>query len=129
MKLPLKQKVLDHLLATRDIPKTTDRMLDALTPTSQNGLLRSQTSLKVNLNKGSLNLNTSRFGYNLSENKDLPKANFYSIAQWGKWRGISEAFFVPITISLIKKPRNPHKGWFNTLKDSIVTLIKTGVWR
>lgn len=114
----------EGFIKEKKIPEKTDKIIREITPESQGDLLLSQTYLEVNEREKDFSLITSEFGMNLSENKNLPKANYYSISRWGKWRGISEQFFYPITNELIQRPRNPHKGWFTSLQKGITYYLK-----
>lgn len=123
-KKKLEDLAFEGFIKEKGIPEKTEKIIKEITPASQGDLLLSQTFLEVNERERDFTLVTSEFGVNLSENKNLPKANYYSISRWGKWRGINEQFFYPITQELRLRPRNPHKGWFITLEKSITHYLQ-----
>jgi hypothetical protein len=116
--------VFKWFLEKRGADRNTKSLLDISVPRSQKNLLRRQT--RVIIKGKTVSLVTSEWGKSLSDDT-LPKT-----PTWGKFKNWLQAnqiegkYHFPVFYAVTKRPRNPHKGWLDKLKQALIQFFKTG---
>lgn len=97
-------------------------LLSQYVPSSQKNRLLRETHLKIQ--DKSIEVFTSRFGESLSNDTLSRHSSYKRVAEWARYKRISQKFVPYIYLSLKKKPRNPHKGWLEKLKIAFIEKVK-----